>query len=240
VDECVEAGVEVVQDITHSAFSSDGIEEKAGYIAGSFRKWMGIPSGGVALKRHGQFSSSLLPAEEAHITGRMSCFEEQRRVLAGEKGAKEEEVSAIFWETEMRLRRIFDAYESDGLSAEIIHAYPYRNLIRRRRENYRYILSQNPFNPQAAPVFSQLPEGVCPSHFALYAEKREQAMAVLASRGVKATVYWPFHGEFDPGDFPGAAFIYEHIYSVPVDQRYSEKEMALVANALRAAGEERY
>jgi hypothetical protein len=236
VGECVEAGVTVVQDITHSAFSADGIEEGAAYVAGSLRKWMGIPSGGIALKRRDRFSPSLLPAEEEHIAGRISCFEEQRRVLAGAGGANEEGVSGIFWKTEMRLRQIFDAYASDGLSAEIINHYPYRELIRRRRENYQYILSQEPFNPQAAPVFSRLPEGVCPSHLALYAGDRDRALAVLADHGVKATVYWPFHGELNLRDFPGAAFIYEHIYSVPVDQRYSEAEMGLVTEALRAAG----
>jgi hypothetical protein len=236
VGECVEAGVTVVQDITHSAFSTGGIEERAAYIAGSLRKWMGIPSGGIALKRHGRFSPSLLPVEEEHIAGRIACFEEQRRLLAGETGVDEEGVRGIFWKTELRLRRIFDAYESDALSAEIINRYPYRDFIRRRRENYRYILDQNPFNPQASPVFPDLSEGVCPSHLALYAEDREWALAALADAGVKAVVYWPFHGELDLEDFPGASFIYEHIYSVPVDQRYGETEMALVQNALRAAG----
>jgi hypothetical protein len=236
VEECVNAGVIAVQDITHSAFSADGIDGRARYIAGSLRKWMGIPSGGIALKRQGRFSPSLLPAEEEHIAGRMSCFEEQRRVLAGEKGASDEGVSEIFWKTELRLRNIFDAYEGDGFSGDIITRYPYQDLIRRRRENYRYLLAQNPFNPQAVPVFPDLPGEVCPSHLALYAADRERALTVLAAYGVKATVYWPFHGEIDREDFPGAGYIYDHIYSIPIDQRYSGEEMDLAAKALESAG----
>jgi hypothetical protein len=232
VGECADAGIVVIQDITHSAFSADGIEGQARYIAGSLRKWMGIPCGGIALKRQGRFTPSLLPPDEEHIAGRLSCFEEQGRVLAGERGASEEKASGIFWKTEMRLRGMFDAYGSDGLSAEIINRYPYQELIRRRRENYRYILSQNPFNPQAVPVFPELTEGVCPSHLALYAAGREHALTVLARRGVKAAVYWPFHGEISLADFPGAAYIYEHIYSVPIDQRYSAAEAAIVCEAL--------
>jgi hypothetical protein len=236
VEECVDAGIAIVQDITHSAFSTDGIEESARYIAGSLRKWMGIPCGGIALKRQGRFTLSLLPAEEEHIKGRISCFEEQQRVVAGERGTAEEKVNDIFWKTEMRLRGMFDAYGSDELSAEIINYYPYQRLIRQRRENYQYILSQNPFSPQAVPVFPQLAEGICPSHLALYAEDRERALATLADQGVKATVYWPFHGEIDMADFPGAAYIYDHIYSLPIDQRYSEADMVLVCEALKAAG----
>jgi hypothetical protein len=166
----------------------------------------------------------------------MSCFEERRRVLAGAAGASDEGVSALFWKTETRLRTMFDAYGSDALSAGIIRRYPYQDLIRKRRENYRYILAQNPFNPQAVPVFPELPEEVCPSHLALYAADRERALAVLAAHGVKAAVYWPFHGELNLEDFPGAARIYPHIYSVPIDQRCSRQDMDIVAGALYAAG----
>jgi hypothetical protein len=234
VKECADSGVTVIQDITHSAFSSDGIEERAAYIAGSLRKWIGIPSGGIALKRRGEFTVPLLPPETEHIAGRLACFEEQRRLASGEAGASEDRVNALFWKTETRLRGIFDAYESDDISKKIIERCPYRELIRARRENYRYILERNPFNREAVPVFPELPDEVCPCHLALYAENRAETLSVLAEHGVKAAVYWPFHGEIKLSDFDGAAYIYDHIYSVPVDQRYSAADMSYLCDALSA------
>jgi dTDP-4-amino-4,6-dideoxygalactose transaminase len=233
VRECTETGAAVVHDITHSVFSDDGIEELADYTAGSFRKWFGIPSGGVAVKRRGSFARPPLPPEEAHIRGRMECFAEQSRVMRNEAGASAERASEIFWDTEMRLRKIFDRYGSDSLSQDILTAVPWRELIRRRRENYQRILEQDPFGPALRPVFPSLPQGVCPSHLSLYSRNRDRAQELLGTQGIKTTVYWPFHGELDPRDFPGAAYIYGHIFSLPVDQRYSSQDMLAVCDALK-------
>jgi hypothetical protein len=229
---CADAGVAIIQDITHSVFSIDGIEPLADYNAGSLRKWMGIPSGGIAVKRRGTFNLPLLPPEKAHIQGRLDCFAEQERVVNREPDASEEQVEAIFWKTELRLRRIFDVYESDRFSAELISRYPWEDLFQKRRENYRYILSQAPFGPGAIPVFPELGEAVCPSHLSLYSPDREAAQKKLDSLGVKSTVYWPFHGECTLSDFPGASYVYDHIYSLPVDQRYSRDAMAVLCGAL--------
>jgi hypothetical protein len=241
VGACAEAGVKVVQDFTHSIFSADGIETRADYVAGSLRKWMGIPSGGIAVKRQGTFSLPLLPLEEEHLRGRLACFQEQERVSRGEEGASEKRAGDIFWETEMRLRRIFDAYESDALSRSIIEDCPWRELVRKRQENYRYILDRNPFSldpglqgQAVKAVFPVLTPGVCPSHLALYSPDREGAREILASRGIKSTVYWPFHGELDLASFPGAAYIYDHIYTVPIDQRYGKEDIDLICQAIEA------
>lgn len=233
---CADAGVSIIQDITHSIFSTDGIETLADYNAGSLRKWMGIPSGGIAVKRRGKFSLPLLPPEEAHIRGRLDCFAEQERVLNREPDASEEQVEEIFWETELRLRRIFDVYESDRFSAELISRYSWEDLFQKRRDNYQYVLSQAPFSSTVVPVFPELGEAVCPSHLSLYSPDRDAAQKKLESLGVKSTFYWPFHGECSLSDFPGASYVYDHIYSLPVDQRYSRESMAVLCGALRELG----
>jgi hypothetical protein len=226
VEDCVAAGIAVIHDATHSVFSEDGIEPGADYTAGSLRKWIGIPAGGFAVKRRGTFALPLLPPEEEHIRGRLACFEEQTRVLRRE--GSEDRVDAIFWDTELRLRQIFDAYDSDGLSADIITRCSFRELCARRRKNYAFVLSKNPFGSRAVPVFPRLDQGVCPSHLALYSTDREAVRKILKDRGITSTVYWPFHGELDLADFPGARHIYSHIHSVPVDQRYTEEDMELL------------
>jgi hypothetical protein len=236
VKECAEAGVAIIHDITHSAFSADGIDTNAAYTAGSFRKWMGIPSGGIAIKRKGRFDRNLLPPEEEHIRGRLSIFEEQKRFLEKSPGASEEKVNDVFWSTEMRLREIFDAYRSDELSEQIMTRFSYAGMINRRRENYAFILEQNPFGPRLKPVFPVLGEGVCPSHISVYADDREKARELFTAKGIKTTIYWPFHEEFEPRAFPGAQYIYNHIFSVPMDQRYGWEDMEYLCEVLKKAG----
>jgi hypothetical protein len=236
VEACAAAGAAVLQDITHSVFSGKGIEAAADYNAGSLRKWIGIPSGGIAVKRKGFFNLPLLPPEKEHVSGRKALFDEQERVVRHETGASEERVSELFWTTEMRLRKIFDAFASDDLSREIISRFSPEEIIRKRRENYAFLLEQNPFGREIQPVFPELGPGICPSHLSLYSPDREKIRGFLAEKGVKSTVYWPFHGEIDLSAYPGAAWIYDHIFSVPIDQRYSAEDMKFLSKVLKEAG----
>ena len=236
VGECVDHGVTVIEDITHSVFSADGKDGRVQYLAGSFRKWLGVAAGGIAIKRNGRFEPDLLPPEEEHIQGRLSCFEERRRVMAGEPGASDRRVEALFWETELRLRKLFDAYESDDHSVRVLKNFPYRDMITKRRNNYGAILDRNPFSTGVKPVFPLLYEGVCPSHMSLYSPHRDKAQEFLARRGIGSTFYWPFPGETDLAGFPGTAYITDHIFSVPVDQRYTKDDMELLCDALADLG----
>ena len=56
---CKDRGIIIFEDITHSLLSSDGIDPLCDYAAGSFRKWMGVSCGGVAIKRNGKFTAPL-------------------------------------------------------------------------------------------------------------------------------------------------------------------------------------
>ena len=48
---CKASGVSVIVDTTHTAFSPLPACPDADYIAVSLRKWMGVASGGLAIKR---------------------------------------------------------------------------------------------------------------------------------------------------------------------------------------------
>jgi hypothetical protein len=178
VEACAENDVIVLQDLTHSVFSSDGVDQGADYAAGSLRKWIGIPSGGFAVKRRGSFDLPLLPPEEAHILARNALYEEQNKLLKSGAETTEEKVGELFWTSEMRLRKIFDAFETDTLSGEIIARFSPEILIRQRRENYALLLERNPFGPALRPVFPELGEGVCPSHLCLYADDRGKVQKI--------------------------------------------------------------
>jgi hypothetical protein len=236
VKEAASRGVKVIHDITHSVFSEDGVDRHATYTAGSLRKWMGVPSGGIAVKRNGRFSQELLPPEEEHLRGRFSIFEEQQKLEENATDASIEKVNEAFWSTEMRLRNMFDVYKGDKVSEEIVSRFPVQTMIKKRRENYAYIFSQNPFSSRLKPVFPVLREGVCPSHLTVYAGNRDRAREILSVRGIKTTIYWPFHEECDLSGLVGAEYIYNHIFSLPMDQRYGKKEMDILCEVIKAIG----
>jgi dTDP-4-amino-4,6-dideoxygalactose transaminase len=62
---------------------------------------------------------------------------------------------------------------------------------------------------------------------------RRKVQNLLSEEGVKSTIYWPFHGEIDLAAFPGAAWIFEHIFLVPLDQHYGREDMEYLTKALK-------
>ncbi len=230
-----EKGIEVLLDITHSPFY---FEKYASYEAGSLRKWMGIASGGIAFKSGGPFNVTLLPPDGEHIKGRYKAMEERSIALADKDKSYDEKASETFWNTELRLRKMFDAYDSDEYSKDVIRHYDFDSMIRARRDNFNTVISSLEECRGWRPVFKELRDNDVPSHFTLYADDRENMQEFLRKRGVSSTVYWPEPPMLDDiSRYPGAKYILQHIMSIQLDQRYKKEDMQFLASVLNSYSE---
>lgn len=234
LSECHKRGIKIVHDTTHSPYYPD---PEADYVAGSLRKWMGIAAGGVASKRYGRFCSPVIPPENEHLKGRYDSFAARAEALRTGNDEFNEKASDVFWTTELRLRKIFGAYSGDELSERIIRTFDFDLMREKRCANYHTVISHLRPNSSFRPVFTKLEEHDVPSHLTLLADDRDYLQKALAAKGISSTVYWPRTPasaaleDFDE-KYPGAAYIYDHVLSIQVDQRYGEEEMVYLANVL--------
>lgn len=231
---CHEQGVKIIQDTTHSPLYADPL---ADYAAGSLRKWMGIASGGVAVKRHGSFSISVLPPEKKHLEGRYRSLDLRRQGIESGDAAFDKEASDVFWETELRLRKMFGAYAGDELSERIIRSFDFESMAEARRRNYQTVLDNLDAPSGYRIVFPSLRDDDVPSHFTVYADDRDHFRGYLSENGVSSTIYWPRTPLADSIEgfdekFPGASYIYDHVVSVQIDQRYGSDDMKYLASVL--------
>ena len=230
---CRQREITIIQDTTHSLFSQDGHYPNADYYAGSVRKWLGIASGGVAVKKKGSFSVQPLKADEEHLMGRYKAMEYQKLANKSGNDTYAEQASSIFWETEMRLRHMFDAFAGDEKSQAILNSLDPTHMIEKRRENYQTVLNALTPSPQCQPIFKSLDEATCPSHFTFYSEDRQRAQQQLERQSIKSTVYWPLPPMLtNKEQFPHASWIYDHVMSIQIDQRYSKEDMEYLGKAL--------
>ncbi len=228
-----EQGVTVLQDTTHSIFSLDGHSADADYYAGSVRKWMGIASGGIAIRREGSFTFPMLPSEEAHLKGRYIAMQYRQDALDTGDNAYDRQASEVFWKTEMSLRKMFDVFQGDARSEDIITHYNSKSLFERRRSNYQTVLDNLLQSDRCRAVFPSLDDASCPSHFCFYSNDREQVQKQLETMGIRSTVYWPQPPMLrHPEQMPHAAWIYDHIASVQIDQRYGKHDMEYLGKSL--------
>jgi len=233
VHQAKQQGITILQDTTHSIFSLDGHSPDADFYAGSVRKWMGIASGGVAIKREGKFSFPMIPAEETHLKGRYLAMHYREKALETGDAFNDKQASDVFWETELRLRQMFDVFQGDEKSEAILAHFNPKDLFERRRNNYQIILDNLLESEQCRAVFPALDDSSCPSHFCFYSNNRDQAQKQLEKMGIRSTVYWPRPPMLkNPKQMPHALWIYDHIVSVQIDQRYDRKAMEYLGKSL--------
>lgn len=237
VAQCSSRGIAVIEDATHSIFSADGVDPHCDYVVGSFRKWLGVACGGFAIKTKGAFAAPTLPPQKEHVGWRKEFFELKNGYAdktLEEKAEIDRLGDELFWKSEMKLRQIFDVFESDEESIQIMKYYPVEELQKKRRANYQYLLDHLNPSDKYEIVFKTLPEGTVPSHLTLYAADRESFRAAMAEAGISCTSYWPVGPLVDVTGHPEARYIYDHVCSLPCDQRYGEKEMQEICDVLNA------
>lgn len=232
VARCAERSIAIIEDVTHSVLSADGIDPLCDYVVGSFRKWIGVPSGGFALKKKGAFTLPMVPPDETHLQMRSSAMEMKEQALKANRPEDVQIASDRFWSAEMMLRQMFDAHESDARSIDIINHYPFAQTIKQRRQNYGYLLEHLEESVHYTIVFPVLDDGVCPSHFTIYAADRDQLQTYLKDCEISTTAYWPLPPSVDISQFPKARYIYDHVLSIPCDQRYTDDDMQMICDAL--------
>lgn len=233
VMKCREKGVTVMQDVTHTAFSPLGACPEADYVAVSLRKWMGVTSGGIAIKRKGTFHVSPLPSHREHLEIRDKALKARLEYeITGDEISKKKSYDA-FWEAEAMLRHIFDMHLGDIRSRNSILYYPLEKSIEERRSNYACLLKNLPQNPAIRPVFPFLPDSVCPMFFPFMCKDRKNVIQRLEKENIAPKVYWNVPPYISVKDYPGAQYVYDHIMSVSCDQRFTNADMEKVANALR-------
>ena len=222
VEACHNQGVIILEDMTHSALSLGGMDPLCDYAAGSFRKWMEIPSGGFAVKCSGKFEISCQSPDKKHLALR-------RQYIATHD-------MKPFWDAEMTLRRMFGLYQGDDESECIMRYSDIGEIIRRRRENYQTLLDALPKSGLRglSLVFPKLIEGVAPSHFCLYAENREHFLRYLEKQQIPYKVFWPVGPLVDLTGHKEVRYIYEHIVSLFCDQHQKHSDIMYLSEVLSA------
>ncbi|WNG37780.1 aminotransferase DegT [Archangium minus] len=116
----------------------------------------------------------------------------------------------------------------------IAQAQDLEAIVERRRRNYFFLLGR--LRDVSAPLFNQLPAGVCPLFYPLVVEDKAEVLARLHSKGIEAIDFWKyFHPACDASAFPEVAQLRRSIVEIPCHQDLSPEVMAEVATVVRGA-----
>ncbi|MES9957449.1 MAG: aminotransferase class I/II-fold pyridoxal phosphate-dependent enzyme [Sedimenticola sp.] len=107
-----------------------------------------------------------------------------------------------------------------------------RELVRRRRENYTYLLGKLE-GLGLKPLFSELPEGVVPYNLALVSEQASGLADLLRSHGVSIARFGEYYwDEGDRGSCEVANRYSRNCFQIPIHQSLTREDMDYIASIL--------
>jgi dTDP-4-amino-4,6-dideoxygalactose transaminase len=121
-----------------------------------------------------------------------------------------------------------------GASVRLLRvlARQFERIVVRRRDNFQALASAFRHFPEAAPLFPDLDDGVCPYAFPVQVEDRARLIGLLRREGV-AAYRWPDLPSNVAGsaDFPNANQLGERVMLLPVHQDLGPKDVARIVAA---------
>jgi perosamine synthetase len=117
-------------------------------------------------------------------------------------------------------------WEIAGFGQRIIHNIDPEQIVKRRRENFQWLLDGLKGAKGCRSVFHSLPAGVCPLFFPLLVYNRDEVIWKLNQKGISAAKWWEtFHDSVPWDEFPDAVFLKDHMIALPIHQDLTENHI---------------
>lgn len=220
-------GVVVIEDLTQCLFSSFPHID-ADYWVGSIRKWFGVPDGGFLISAAHEIINKPTKCDEKLEKVKLEAQIKKYDYIFNNKGQKECFLKE-FKNAEDILNNQNDVYAISNASLNILSHVDFDEIISKRRENFGVLV--NALNDKGIFVFSKLDNGVTPLYCLIRISKRKELQLYLQDNNIYAPIIWPKEGMLGQSECFNA---YKNLLAIPIDQRYSEKDMIRIAKCLNA------
>jgi perosamine synthetase len=118
-----------------------------------------------------------------------------------------------------------------ALSKRILRSLDSDLIIKIRRRNFELLNSLLEGCDFIEPLFSKLPEGVCPLYFPVLVDNRNDIHTQLNKVGIGARAFWMgYHPAFPWDDFPDACHLKDRVLALPINQELSPNDIKYIAN----------
>ncbi len=217
----------VIEDGSHS-FLSEGSGEQGDYYFASLRKLLPVLDGAILHKKKDnliQFvtlkkSKPLVKFRIYRALGQLikeSDNKKSRRI-------KQWSVNEMFSNAERNLGIFPSPVRISPFSINILNHLDIDLISRIRRQNYKILREGLGDVNDLKPVFSELPDGVVPYGFPVFAEKRDLWVHALDNLKIQAAPLWHL-SSLVPKTMIKNHQLYEQTMLFPVGQDYKEEDM---------------
>ena len=257
---CRKKGIFLIEDCAHALFSSEG-GRRLGSIGDiavfSFPKTLGVPDGGALMINITDVSGEnwvmappgnralfarLLPLIKSNILAKSSAWPIIGKILFSVVGSGRLDSIESKGQESGYLPGIPENYYYDDsntdrqmsqLTRYLLCKIEVGRVVERRRRNYLTLLDILMDREDARPLFSTLPEGVCPLYFPVLTKDRERVTRDLNKRKIRAISWWRgYHNSIPWQEFDDACMLKDSVLALPINQDISEDQIKYVGRQI--------
>lgn len=218
----------VIEDATHSWFSSNPYSYKSDYVFASLRKWTGLACGAILIKRYDCFYN--LPPNK--INNRYKTLKDRASKLKKqyiEEGRGQKEVFLkMFTEATNLIKDDYQDYKISEQYEDTIKEIDIKRIMEGRRKNAEVIIKgldntkiidYISITDKDTPLFVPI---------VVSSGRRDELRQYLIDNSIYCPVHWPLSEEHKVNN----KTLYENSLSLICDQRYGESEMEYMLNKI--------
>lgn len=121
------------------------------------------------------------------------------------------------------------------LSRHMMSRFDKTAIIHKRRENFLLLLSLIKVSDICRPLFTELPEGVCPLNFPMIVSQRSRFASLLKHRFIDAGRWWK---GYYPGlpwrEFPNAQYLKDNLLVLRIHQELNQNQIRYMAGCFNS------
>lgn len=215
----------IVEDTTHSIFTNKNV--LGDYCVCSLRKWFPVPDGGVLYSRKNMLSFEFVEENKWAIS-KYKAMQLKSEYLKGKKIDKSIFLNA-FSKCENRLDKQSGIYRLSNISRKLLEKIDIKNMVRTRCENAKYL--NNYFSKTNMKNVAMGSVDQVPLFYILLIENRNDIRKWLIDNKIYCPVHWPLFSEIE--NSLNSIYVNSHELSIPLDQRYSRRDMRYIVDVFR-------
>lgn len=230
----------IIEDVVQSFLSEhdENVFGQCGDISiSSYRKWIPIPDGSLlTFNKEQKNNIYFLTSGFSH---HLYIFLRSVGLLTKYLYVRYNIISfrKIFTICFVKSERLLSTYNKPAkiskISSMLLDKFDYTSIVKKRRENFKYLLDGLKNEDAIKPLFQVLPKGVCPLGFPIIVDNRDSLKKKLIENFVYTPVHWELPHEINEKDFPISRKISKHILTIPIDQRYTTNDMDYILKILK-------
>lgn len=228
VEEIKNDGTIIIEDITHSMFSTKKNRIESDYLIGSIRKWFGVVGGGVALSNN-TIEQPLDEEFETYTLKRKEGFKWKKEFFVSKNLSAKERYLTAFSTAEAMLDSNVKYYRMDKESYEIVTRIDIESIKYKRIANYNSLYDGLSSCTDIEIVFPRCTRNSTPLFFVIYLNKdRDKIRRFLIENKIYCPIHWPLNSKASKNSM----VINSKILSIPCDQRYGEVDMKRIIDLI--------